>query len=227
MANNAAHTLNQYTNHADLITDLSVKLIEGLQAAIEQDGRASIAFSGGSTPKPLFNYLATLDFDWSKVDVTLVDERCVPATHERSNAKLLDDNMLARLSNKPRFFPLFESQPEELAAQLKQPFDVAILGMGGDGHTASFFPDADNLADLIIADDAPKLMQTQSAASKEPRLTWNLAALLQSRFLALHITGEGKHAVLQEAINDAGKYPVGTVIHQHVSPLAIYYSPTA
>ena len=134
--------------------------------SIAERGVAVIAVSGGSTPKPFFAALAEHDIAWPNVVITLVDERWVDETHELSNATFLKTNLLDKIDgDKPKFIPLYskaESAQASLSEVLRtyclatnsneqQPatFDVVVLGMGGDGHTASFFPDAPNIIDLV------------------------------------------------------------------------------
>jgi 6-phosphogluconolactonase len=176
-----------------------------LTAAIQDRGRAGIAFSGGSTPALFLEQLAQQPVDWAHVDITLVDERCVPETDERSNAGMMRARLLDALPAEARFSPLFV--PDESAAdrdarlaQFALPFDVVHLGMGEDAHTASFFPDAPNIAAMLDLSRTDLLVETQSESSRELRLTWSLAALLQSRFIALQITGASKWAVLSQAL---------------------------
>ncbi|NNL56538.1 MAG: 6-phosphogluconolactonase, partial [Pseudomonadales bacterium] len=202
---------------------------------------ASIAFSGGSTPKLLFAALAEQAIDWPAVQVTLVDERCVPPDHERSNARLLREFLLSKLPVQPVFLPLFEpgessSERNARLQALAWPMDVAVLGMGGDGHTASFFPGARNLDALLDPQQPEKIMDTRSVPDDEPRVTWSLAALLEAQHLILHICGEDKARVLQTALEqlESGSakapYPIASLL-QHTSqlnandvPLDIYFS---
>ncbi len=120
-----------------------------LAAAIAARGTASFAVSGGSTPKAFFRSLSRRELDWSKVTLTLVDERFVPPENERSNHRLVADNLLKDRAAQARFVPLYhQAETAEAAAaiasdrtaSLGAPFDVVVLGMGTDGHTASFFP---------------------------------------------------------------------------------------
>lgn len=185
---------------------LAVAVARELTAAIRHRGRARIAFSGGSTPARFFERLAGQDVDWSRVDVTLVDERCVDMSDERSNARLLHNRLIGAVSPQPEFFPLFVPGESEEArdarfAHLALPFDVVHLGMGQDAHTASFFPDAPNIEAMLDPNQERDLMETQSAASRERRVTWSLAALLRTRSVVVQLVGARKWQVLAEALD--------------------------
>lgn len=92
---------------------LASSIATDLRKAIQQKGWASIAFSGGSTPGLMMKSLAQHQLDWSVVDITLVDERCVPTDHERSNARLIDQNLLRALSVPANFFPFVFKRREQ------------------------------------------------------------------------------------------------------------------
>ena len=184
---------------------LASHIADTLRSALASKGRASVAFSGGSTPAGMMRHLAAESLDWSKVFVTLVDERCVAPTHERSNAKLLKENFLDLLATPANFEPLFldaESTTEraQRLAVFQLPFDVVHLGMGTDAHTASFFPDADNVAAMIDKAGVDSLALTRSEASVEDRITWTLPALIDATSIVLQIKGEGKSEVLLDAL---------------------------
>lgn len=228
--------LTAYDNHPALVEELSAHIIEKLDQAIKKDGVASIAFSGGGTPKLLFQHLAKQSFDWSKVQITLVDERCVDISDSRSNAKLITENLLNELSSQPTFFPLYVggelgdeviSKTKSSTQSLKLPLDIAILGMGGDGHTASFFPDSSNIKTMLDVSSTESLMTTQSESSVELRITWSLSTLLQTDWLALHIVGASKQTVFEQAVkdNDPLALPISAVIEQQQSPLSVFYTP--
>ena len=120
-------------------------------------GAGFLAVSGGTTPAAFFAELAGRPLDWERIVVTLVDERLVPPDSPRANQLLVRERLLVGPAAAARFVPLFEGgSPEGAAARaevalrgLPWPLDAAILGMGVDGHTASFFPDADNLDALL------------------------------------------------------------------------------
>lgn len=169
--------------------------------------RASVAFSGGSTPALMLRALARQALDWHRVDVTLVDERCVDETSARSNARLLKESCLNHLPVSPAFYPLYigsESHSErgQRLEAIKQPFDLVHLGMGNDAHTASFFPDAENIAEMLDHSTVSNMMQTQSAASQEPRLTWSLKTLLDARQIVLQIKGSEKQQAIESVISN-------------------------
>jgi 6-phosphogluconolactonase len=123
---------------------LSDAILKRLQAAIESGAGASLVVSGGSTPAPVFACLSEADIDWSKVRVTLADERWVPPGHPDSNESLVRDTLLIRKASAAQFVSLFRDgiTPElavaEVAIDLQRmthPFTAVILGMGNDGHT--------------------------------------------------------------------------------------------
>ncbi len=146
-----AFSRKDFENGAALAEGLAARVATALSDAIAARGAASIAVSGGSTPKAFFKVLSGKDIAWDKVTITLVDERFVPADNPRSNHKLANEFLLIGKTAAATFVPLYH--PAETAeaaaadatretARFSNPFDVAILGMGNDGHTASFFPEA-------------------------------------------------------------------------------------
>lgn len=220
----------------NLASELADSICDALNAAIVAKGSASIAFSGGSTPKKLFQSLSKRDdVNWEKVIVTLVDERWVNESSDRANAKLLKDNLLQGGVAKAKFLPLFsggESPDADAIARTNAtlngatlPLDVAILGMGGDGHTASFFPGGDNLSAALVESGPTIAMQAPGA--DEPRITLTLPVLLDAKFLALHIEGEGKAETLKKAMGEGAveDMPIRAVLRQSKTPLQIFWCP--
>ena len=203
-----------------------------LSAGIKQRGSAVLAVSGGSTPGLFFGALSKKALDWQNVVVTLVDERFVPADHERSNAKLVHERLLVNEARLARFLPLYgdgtieqaASQAEAGFALLGARFDAAILGMGTDGHTASFFPDAADLSTLLRPDNARGVLPVDAPSAGEPRLTFSLARLLEAGFLALHIEGQEKRAVLENALAPGATAPVTAVFTHSHKPVPVYWA---
>ena len=207
-----------------------------LSAAIAERGQAFIAVSGGSTPKRFFEALSGKAIDWAKVTVTLVDERFVEPDNERSNEKLVKDNLLVDAASAAHFEPLYyptASAEEAAAAASRQtasigcPFDVVVLGMGGDGHTASFFPGGSRLSEALDAATPRGVMTMQAEGAGEPRLTFTFSSLQDARLLVLHIEGDGKRDVLAkaEAPGDEAEMPVRAILRRAAAPLQIYWAP--
>ena len=218
-----------------LATALAETVATQLKSAISERGEASIAVSGGTTPERFFDVLSKTDLDWSKVSVTLVDERWVPPGDARSNARLVAASLLRNRAAAARFIPLYsdvarpkDGIPAILAAltTMPMPFDTVVLGMGADGHTASFFPGGDHLAEALDPDN-PALMTAITARSAgEPRMTFTLAPILASGLIVLHIEGDEKRAMLGQALADGPveDMPVRAVLRSG-RPVTVFWAP--
>ena len=148
-----------------------------LNAGLRDRGTALLIVSGGTTPLKFFEALSAAAIDWSRVVITLADERRVPDDNPRSNAKLLREHLLKNAAAAARFVPLADSRvspgQELLAAAariagLPTPADVVVLGMGDDGHTASWFPGADKLAQAIDLDSRALVLPIKAPGVPEP-----------------------------------------------------------
>jgi len=238
----ANYDFHQGADAQSLAEHLAGELSALMTNAIVQKGSAVLALSGGSTPKPLFEELAKHDVDWSKVIITLVDERWVDESHGLSNAAFMKTYLLSKLPDTVKFVSLYQaadsvdaSLPAVLndylkatgsSAEAPREFDIVILGMGGDGHTASFFPDADNVADLVDIESEDALLTCHSPSTQVERVTWSLPVLLNTDFLALHFTGESKKTVFETACEGGEKteLPIRSAIFQDRVALNVYYA---
>ncbi len=227
--------LNKYSDPLALANALADKIVEALCKGIENKGQAILAVSGGSTPKNLFQTLSGKKIPWNKIIVTLVDERCVPADHPRSNAQLINEFLRVNEAAVSKFLPLYHDlhekdfvidAAEKSVAGLPYPIDAAILGMGSDGHTASFFPGADNLAQATDPDNQQRLSAIRAKGALEPRVTFNLSTLVNADFLALHIEGNDKLSVLRQAQNsgEANTLPIRHILRA-APHLEIFWAP--
>jgi len=182
-----------------------------LVKAINEKGKASIAVSGGSTPKNFFKQLSMKNIDWQKVTITLADERWVDESSDASNTALVKANLCQNFAAKATFFELKragELTDQTLAVLNEQakisclPFDVLILGMGEDGHTASLFPCSDEI-EQALTEKNNVLMKVVPKTAPHQRITFTLLALLKSENIFLHISSEVKRKVYQQAIDGA------------------------
>jgi 6-phosphogluconolactonase len=204
-------TKNNLFADADLAAAALVAAVaDALNNAVATRGRASLALSGGKSPIPFLELLARADVPWSAVDVSLVDERWVPADHADSNAALVARHFLAKGASAARFVPLFSAQksPIEQAASLSsagpnagmgvgEAIDVVMLGMGEDGHTASWFADSQELREALESLSAYVVMSATGA--RQMRITLTYTAVRAARHVFLSIAGEAKRRVLAQA----------------------------
>ena len=207
-----------------------------IESALDARAAALLALSGGNTPIKAYEKLAQMKFDWKKVTIFPVDDRLVKVDSPLSNA-----GMLARifLPKGARVVPLGADNPDYKAAgnaadarlqDLPWPPDLVLLGVGGDGHTASIFPGPDREAALT----APK---TRRAIGVMPdplpveapvaRVTLTRAAILSARTVLITITGQQKRDVLEQAIADgqSSKLPIGRVLAEAEQPIDIHWCP--
>lgn len=231
-----AVVMHRFDSNEALSQSLAECIASGLEGALNLREKATLAVSGGSTPKPLFQALSHCELDWSRVFITQVDERWVPEDHPDSNAQLIRSHLLQNRAAEAQFLSMKVAGDDAFAAQASSaeklaPFaeaiDVAVLGMGEDGHTASFFPDAEQLDTALDTGSDALCLALHPPAAPHDRMTLSLAALLRSRQLYLHISGEKKLAVLQEALegDNPRELPIRSVFGREDDPLEVFYAP--
>jgi 6-phosphogluconolactonase len=227
---------HDFEDRPSLAKALAAAVAADIEAALIASGVAAIAVSGGSTPAKFFAALGKhKEIDWTKVYVTLVDERWVDETSDRSNALLVNEKMLQGPAAVAHFIPLYSGgeTPDAAAVArtnraleaLPRHYAAVLLGMGNDGHTASFFPGGDNLREALLGEGPAVAIRAPGAG--EPRITQVLRRLLDTGALYLHIEGEEKAATLARAMDEgpAEDMPVRAVLRQQVKPLQIYWAP--
>jgi len=222
-------------SHPDALFDAAAdQLAEQLENAIAQRGTALLAVSGGKSPEALFQRLSPMLLPWSRICITLVDERMVSPDHADSNERLVCATLLQGRAAAAIWLPLFQTGVtiQEAASAANRalrewplPFDAVVLGMGDDGHTASWFPDADELPQLLSAESTDLVAVAHPKLAPYPRLTLTRTAVLQSRLIQLLIPGANKQTVYQRARQDASplaELPVRAVLHQDRVPVHVY-----
>ncbi len=215
-----------------LADGLALKVAKQLSDAIDARGTATLVVSGGRSPVAFFQNLAKQKLDWSKVVVTLADERWVPVEHADSNAGLLKRYLLQGLAAKAQFLSLYSAsanleqaaeQADRLLAELPA-IDVLVLGMGDDGHTASLFPNSPNLADALKVDGTRRCYPMLAPTVPHQRLTMSRALLASAKHTVLSISGQPKLTTLSAAL--AGDDVAAMPIRAFLQPtLEIYWCP--
>ena len=206
-----------------------------IESALDARGEALIAVPGGKTPMPVFQKLAKAKLDWKKVTIIPTDDRLVPLTDERSNIRAIAQ---AFLPAGARVFPITSDIADYKLAgnsanaklsELKFPLDLAWLGVGEDGHTASIFPGPD-LEEALTAPNGrhaigvmPDPLPPEAPVA---RVTLTRSAILSARTVLISIIGESKKALLEQAIADghSSKLPIGQVLAETEQPIDIHWA---
>ncbi len=218
-----------------LATDLEQRLVAG----IETTGRAVLMVSGGSSPAPAYKHLSQLPLAWDKIDVAMVDERWVDAGHDKSNERFIKETLLQNKAAAARFITMKNAADSAEAGvaeceagygALSQPFDVTILGMGPDGHTASLFPHAQGLKNGLESDAlvcAINAVPSEVTGDITERMSLTLNGIARSKVVNLLISGEEKRAVYEQA-KQAGPVedmPLRAVLNQPDLEIQVFWAP--
>lgn len=194
-------------------------ILSRLKEALQSQLRATIAISGGSSPRLLFTDMAKAGFDWSNVHIFWVDERCVPPTDDRSNYKLAEETLLkpARIQPQNVHRVYGELPPDEAAARYVSDireffgpaglpvFDVLHRGMGPDAHTASLFP-----GEPLIKNNTDIAAHVWVEKMKMDRVTLLPGVLRAAKYTVLQVSGAEKADAVRMVLTgdeDEMKYP--------------------
>jgi 6-phosphogluconolactonase len=198
-----------------------------LAQANRQRGCAHLALSGGSTPIRTYELLAASEVQWNAVKIWFADERCVPPEHEQSNFRMAHQALLDHLPIDSVEVHRMEGElePEEgarrygqlLCAELgpKPTLDVAVLGIGADGHVASLFPDAPALQ---AAEQELCLAVRESPKPPPRRITLSLATLNAARHILLLASGSEKAPAIRAALGQPSAHvPASLLARQRLT----------
>jgi 6-phosphogluconolactonase len=202
-------------------------ILAQLETALSGEGQATLALSGGSSPKPMFAYMARARFTWSRVRIFFADERAVPPDDHQSNYRLIEECLITpgRVPHRNVYRVYGELEPHTAAKRYSADlmecfeicegdlphFDVVHLGMGADAHTVSLFPgeplvdDRENLAAAVYVAKIPQW-----------RITLLPGVLLAAHHIAVLVAGEDKAPALQHVFNDPYRpreFPAQIVAH--------------
>jgi 6-phosphogluconolactonase len=220
----------------DALAQVAASLIgEALERRLQRGAvRASLVASGGSTPAPVYDRLHDWPLDWSRIDVTLSDERWLDPSAPESNQRMLHERLLRGPAKAARLTPLWSPEATLEAAAVRaegaiaplMPFDVVLLGMGEDGHFASLFPASPALSEGLRLDGGRLCLGVPagSPAPPQPRISLTLQALVESRLVLLLTSGEAKKLVLDAALAGAD-LPVRSLLLQDRTPVRLFWSP--
>mgnify|MGYP005991062509 CR=1 FL=1 len=222
--------INKFATAAELNDLFAAEIAQKLAAGIESQGTASLLVSGGNTPKALFSVLNSKAIAWEKVTIALVDDRWVELDDPASNETMVKNFLLQNEAARANFIGMKTSHENAFDAvgavteklnALSQPFDVVILGMGEDGHTASIFPCCDQLEAGLTTNDL--LLATEPKTAPHQRMTFSKSALLNSKQLYLHLVGANKEVVLNQniSIGDERKAPILAFLNQDKVPMTV------
>ncbi len=224
---------------ARLAAGAAADVADALDCALKARERALLAVSGGRSPLGLYAAMRAQARAWPRVTVVPVDERCVPPDHPDSNAALVAQHLLRDAAATASWLPFFDALPvatdhadagarlAEAAcarlAPLDWPIDVAVLGMGEDGHTASLFPGAEGLAEALQG--RQRVAWVRPLHAPHPRLTLTLPTLRAARRLILLVAGPAKRRVFEIACRaPRDDLPVSHLLHEAVSPVHVWLS---
>ena len=226
-------------NH--LFTALAAECQDVLAEALSKHGVATLLVSGGSTPAPLYEALSRTELNWKKIKIALVDERWVDQEHSASNEALIRRTLLINNAKAAEFTGMKtaartakagQSETEENYRKLPQPFSLAIVGMGPDGHTASLFPHAKGLTDALKPNSeqitaAISATQSEVTGPNTERLTLTASALMKTDRVIILFTGEDKLAVFSAAQKEGPveDMPIRALLHQDEVPVELYWAP--
>ncbi|MDB9838504.1 6-phosphogluconolactonase [bacterium] len=213
----------EYADSEMMMIDLADTLASELKNALLSHDRVSLAVPGGTTPGPIFDSLCAVDLGWDRVNVMLTDERWVPEASDRSNTKLIRERLLVEKASAATYVPLYADAqtPEDklpaLAAHIAPmlPINVMLLGMGADMHTASIFPEADQLELALNGKDV--LVAMRAPGAPEPRITLSANVLKGAMSRHIVIIGDEKRAALEKARHLTPKEaPIAAVLNDAV-----------
>jgi 6-phosphogluconolactonase len=196
-------------------------------AACAEKGRFAVALSGGSTPKALYALLASKKYrdriDWPRVHLFWGDERCVSPDYPESNFRMVQESLLSKVEIPPETIHRMEGEKEPAAAATDYEielrnffgstalprFDLILLGLGEDGHTASLFPGS-----AAVTEEKRWVATVDVERLETHRLTLTLPVINAAAHVTFLVAGENKASIVKDVLApgaDSSAYPAGRV----------------
>ena len=227
---------HRFPNTLALTHVLTAQIKVDLEEAIAARAAAGLVVSGGRTPEGLFKNLRNEPLDWSRVWITLADERWVDTASPQSNERLVREVLLQGKAAAAHFIGLKNTAaaPEQgvewawrSIKRIPRPFDIVLLGMGEDGHFASLFPGSLGIVRALDLTAPPGCVAMNALAEPHARISLNLPALLDTRRVMLLITGHAKWQVYERArtAGSSSELPIRALLQQKQVPVDVYWSP--
>lgn len=223
--------IESYATSQALAAAAAAATTQALAQALADRGAASLVGTGGRSPAPVYDLLTAAELDWSRIAVTLSDDRFVAVDSPDSNERLVRERLLSGRAAAARFVPIsvaaasVEAAADKVEADVRAlaPYDVMLLGMGEDGHVASLIPGSPVL-DLGMDPDGTRYCLGVPAGVGSPplaRVTMTMPALLQARLILVLISGAQKRDVVEKG----NGLPVHALLRQAKAPVRVLWTP--
>ena len=227
----------EYDDAAEMAAAVAGDIQFIIEAAIDARGAAVIALPGGKTPIPIYDTLSKAKLDWKRVTIVPTDERIVPLGDALSNVTMIAKTFLPKGARVMPIVPEATADykaagrsADALMQDLHWPLDFCLLGVGGDGHTASIFPGPDFDEALNGPKERRALGVMPDPLPPEApvaRVSLSRAGIISAKAMMIAVTGQAKRDVLERAIEQgpSSAYPIGRVLADVELPIDIHWAP--
>jgi 6-phosphogluconolactonase len=223
-----------FKRQSELLDMMSKSIVLRLKRAIGSKGSATLVVSGGKTPVELFKVLSQISLPWEQVTVGLSDERWIPVSNKESNEYLVKKYLLQDKAKKASFVGMFSDQiplneAEVICSDKTErallPFDIILLGMGSDGHTASLFPENIRLDEAFDLNSDLNCIMMEPSKAPYTRMSLTRRAILSASYIYLYFEGQEKQDVFHQVMSgdDTYKMPIRSILNQKDKNIEIYY----
>lgn len=210
--------IHEYNSADEQASALSQAIANTIEQVLQHKPQVTLAVSGGKSPIKLFEKLSRFDLAWDKVTLALVDERFLATDHADSNENLVRKHLLINKAEQAYFIGLVTTRNiltsvSNANLHIKD-IDIAILGMGEDGHTASIFPCCDELKSAVDTQLTPeKYIITNPKTASYQRIGLSLAGILEIPNIFISINGANKLEIITKASQEKSlQYPISYVL---------------